>query len=167
VSAAAAWDRTTVACVGCGLVQFLTDRNACRRCRRTLVVPVAAVPAPADAKPKAAAPKPRAAISMAELLSGRILALRSARHLSQRDLAERMGVPRTYISKLENGKAGRTLGSLERVAAALEVPLAALLGSEEEFVLLGDPFLNQIHAANLNREQRDHLLQVMRGMLAP
>jgi transcriptional regulator with XRE-family HTH domain len=166
VSAAAAWDRTTVACVGCGLVQFLTDRNACRRCRRTLAAPVAAVPAPAAATP-AAQPKPRYAMSMPELLPGRILALRSARHLSQRDLAERMCVARTYISKIETGKMVPGICSLERVAAALEVPLAALLGSEEEFVLLGDPFLNQIHAANLNREQRDHLLQVMRGMLAP
>ncbi len=42
--------------------------------------------------------------------------IRRARHLSQRQLASRMQVPRTYISKIENGKAIPTLGSLERLA---------------------------------------------------
>lgn len=45
--------------------------------------------------------------------------IRRARHLSQRQLAGRMQVPRTYISKIENGKAIPTLGSLERLAEAL------------------------------------------------
>jgi transcriptional regulator with XRE-family HTH domain len=34
-----------------------------------------------------------------------------------------MQVPRTYISKIENGKAIPTLGSLERLAEALEVDM--------------------------------------------
>ena len=53
--------------------------------------------------------------------------LRRARHLSQRQLAGRMQVPRTYISKIENGKAIPTLGSLERLANALEVGMSQLV----------------------------------------
>jgi len=45
-------------------------------------------------------------------VAGQVRDIRKARHLSQRQLAGRMQVPRTYISKIENGKAIPTLGSL-------------------------------------------------------
>jgi len=57
-------------------------------------------------------------------------AVREVRHdrcLSQRQLAGRMQVPRTYISKIENGKAVPTLSSLQRLATALEVGICDLL----------------------------------------
>jgi len=38
-------------------------------------------------------------------VAGQVKDIRRARHLSQRQLAGRMQVPRTYISKIENGKA--------------------------------------------------------------
>jgi len=38
-------------------------------------------------------------------VAGQVKEIRHARHLSQRQLAGRMQVPRTYISKIENGKA--------------------------------------------------------------
>jgi transcriptional regulator with XRE-family HTH domain len=47
--------------------------------------------------------------------------------LSQRQLALRMQVPRTYVSKIENEKAVPTLSSLYRLATALEVSVAELL----------------------------------------
>ncbi len=76
--------------------------------------------------------------------------IRRARHLSQRQLAGRMQVPRTYISKIENGKAIPTLGSLERLAGALEVDLCQLVRDarsrreEEVAAILADPFLAEI-----------------------
>ena len=75
-----------------------------------------------------------------------------ARHLSQRQLAGRMQVPRTYISKIENGKAIPTLGSLERLATALEVDVCQLVRDarsrreEEVAAILADPFLAEIAA---------------------
>jgi len=68
----------------------------------------------------------------------------------RRALAGRMQVPRTYISKIENGKAIPTLGSLERLAAALEVNVSALVRDarsrreEEIAAILSDPFLAEI-----------------------
>lgn len=76
--------------------------------------------------------------------------MRRTRHLSQRQLAGRMQVPRTYISKIENGKAIPTLGSLERLANALGVELRQLVrdsrGRRDEEVtsILSDPFLAEV-----------------------
>jgi transcriptional regulator with XRE-family HTH domain len=85
-------------------------------------------------------------------VAGQVREVRKARHLSQRQLAGRMQVPRTYISKIENGKAIPTLGSLERLAAALEVDVCQLvrdtrsIRDEEVAAILADPFLAEIAA---------------------
>jgi transcriptional regulator with XRE-family HTH domain len=47
--------------------------------------------------------------------------------LSQRQLARRMETPRSYVSKIENGKALPMLPSLERLARALQVTVPELL----------------------------------------
>jgi transcriptional regulator with XRE-family HTH domain len=100
--------------------------------------------------------------------------IRRARHLSQRQLAGRMQVPRTYISKIENGKAIPTLGSLERLAAALEVNLCQLVRDsrsrrdEEVAAILADPFLAEIAALlpNLEPLQRTLLYGAVRDAAA-
>jgi putative toxin-antitoxin system antitoxin component (TIGR02293 family) len=61
-------------------------------------------------------------------VAGQIRKIRRAHHLSQRQLAARIQVPRTYISKIENGKLIPTLSTLARLAAALEVDLRQLIG---------------------------------------
>jgi transcriptional regulator with XRE-family HTH domain len=85
-------------------------------------------------------------------VAGQVREIRRARHLSQRQLASRMQVPRTYISKIENGKAIPTLGSLQRLADALEVDMRQLVRDsrsrrdEEVSAILSDPFLAEIAA---------------------
>jgi transcriptional regulator with XRE-family HTH domain len=85
-------------------------------------------------------------------VAGQVRDIRRARHLSQRQLASRMLVPRTYISKIENGKAIPTLGSLERLARALEVDVCQLVRDsrsrreEEVAAIMGDAFLAEIAA---------------------
>jgi transcriptional regulator with XRE-family HTH domain len=61
-------------------------------------------------------------------ISLRIRELREARGWSQAELAERAGVRQATISTLETGKARRLLDVLERIAEALEVAPAKLLG---------------------------------------
>ena len=85
--------------------------------------------------------------------------IRRARHLSQRQLAGRMQVPRTYISKIENGKAIPTLGSLERLAQALDVDMCQLVSDsrsrreEEIAAIFADPFLAEMAALLPQLEQ--------------
>jgi len=85
-------------------------------------------------------------------VAGLVREIRRSRHLSQRQLAGRMQVPRTYISKIENGKAIPTLGSLERLAEALEVEVGQLVRDarstrqEEVAAIFADPFLAELAA---------------------
>lgn len=138
--------REVVRCEHCALVQYRTSNSLCRRCHKPLEIEVPAVLGPV-AVPHAAPP------STAEAglqVAAQVREIRKARHLSQRQLAGRMQVPRTYISKIENGKAIPTLGSLERLADALEVDVAQLVRDrrsrreEEVAAIFADPFLAEI-----------------------
>jgi transcriptional regulator with XRE-family HTH domain len=98
--------------------------------------------------------------------------LRLERNLSQRQLAGRMQVPRTYISKIENGKATPTLSSLERLATALEVDICKLVHdarsrrNEETANIFADPFLAEIasYVAHMDALQRSIFLNQVRDM---
>ena len=103
-------------------------------------------------------------------VAGQVREIRKARHLSQRQLAGRMQVPRTYISKIENGKAIPTLGSLERLANALEVDACQLVRDsrsrrdEEVASILADPFLAEVATLlpQLEQLQRTLFLSAVR-----
>jgi transcriptional regulator with XRE-family HTH domain len=56
--------------------------------------------------------------------------LRQKRSMSQQALADRAGVSRTYIARLETAKHDPTLTVLEKLARALKVKTAELLGDE-------------------------------------
>lgn len=57
------------------------------------------------------------------ILGKRVRKLREAKGLSQGDIEKRTGLLRAYISRVENGHTVPSLETLERLAAALEVPL--------------------------------------------
>jgi transcriptional regulator with XRE-family HTH domain len=137
--------REVVRCEHCALVQFRTGNSLCRRCHKPLDIEEPQILGPV------AVPDRQPSTAEAGLqVAAQVREIRKARHLSQRQLAGRMQVPRTYISKIENGKAIPTLGSLERLAHALEVDVCQLVRDtrsrrEEEVVsILADPFLAEI-----------------------
>lgn len=61
------------------------------------------------------------------ILSDRIRELREDKQLSQGDIEKRTGLIRSYLSRVENGHTVPSLETLEKLAAALEVPLYLLL----------------------------------------
>jgi transcriptional regulator with XRE-family HTH domain len=140
--------REVVRCDYCSLVQYRTTNSLCRKCRRPLDVEEPVRPVLQLVPHPSAPPSAEAGLQVA----GQVRDIRKARHLSQRQLAGRMQVPRTYISKIENGKAIPTLGSLERLAAALEVDISQLVRDsrsvrdEEVAAIFADPFLAEIAA---------------------
>jgi transcriptional regulator with XRE-family HTH domain len=159
--------REVVRCDHCHLVQFRTNNHLCRKCRASLdedeppaILVVPEVSAPENEK--------RSHLQVAAA----IRRLRQKSGLSQRQLALRMQVPRTYVSKIENEKAVPTLSSLYRLATALEVSVADLLKGcgrtldDEIDDLMTDelmaemmPFLSQLDAT-----QRSTLLVQVRDL---
>jgi len=161
-------EREVLTCKGCKLVQFRTASDSCRRCKKSLL------PEPPKSQPAIAlVTEPVADIRDGELqVATAVRDLRHVRNLSQRQLAARMGVPRTYISKIENGKAMPTLSSLDRLAKALQVDISALLRDaptrhrDETAVLLNDPFLAEIakFTAHLTATQKSIFLNHVREL---
>jgi transcriptional regulator with XRE-family HTH domain len=139
--------REVLRCDHCNLVQFRTSNAMCRRCHKGLEVDIPE-PEPAPLALVASQAEKQEGLQVATAVRD----LRHVRNLSQRQLAARMGVPRTYISKIENGKAMPTLSSLDRLARALKVDIASLLRDantrhrDETAVLTADPFLAEIAA---------------------
>jgi transcriptional regulator with XRE-family HTH domain len=160
--------REVVRCDHCHLVQFRTNNNLCRKCRTSLdedePEPILEVQAPIE-------PPVNGHHSHLQVASA-IRMLRQKSGLSQRQLALRMQVPRTYVSKIENEKAMPTLSSLQRLATALEVSMADLLkGSsrtlEDDITdLMHDEFIAEIVGClnKLDSMQRASLLAQVRDL---
>jgi transcriptional regulator with XRE-family HTH domain len=160
--------REVLRCEHCTLVQFRTANSLCRRCHKPLEIDE-----PEPQAPQLVGNQVEAADDDNQIQVARaVREIRRARNLSQRQLAGRMQVPRTYISKIENGKAMPTLSSLERLADALEIDICDLLRDarsrrhEEANAVLNDPFLAEIaqYIAQLDSLQRSMFLNQVRDM---
>lgn len=66
------------------------------------------------------------------VIGTRLRKLREDKKLSQGDIEKRTGLLRCYISRVENGHTVPCLETLERLAAALEIPLYQLFYEGDE-----------------------------------
>lgn len=160
--------REVVRCDHCHLVQFRTTNNLCRKCRTSLdedePEPILVEPTPVAA--------PASGNHSHLQIAAAIRMLRQKSGLSQRQLALRMSVPRTYVSKIENEKAVPTLSSLQRLATALEVGVADLLKGSSRTLddeiddLMRDDFIAQVmpFLDKLDAMQRSTLLVQVRDL---
>ena len=161
--------REVVRCDHCLLVQFRTLNNNCRRCHASL--DEEPEPEPVMVAPPVMMPMPGNGHGHLNLASS-IRSLRLRNGLSQRQLAGRMAVPRTYVSKIENEKATPTLSSLERLARALEVTVPELLSGgersrqEEISELIKDQFVAELlpFVSQLNGMQMSSILTQVRDL---
>jgi transcriptional regulator with XRE-family HTH domain len=60
--------------------------------------------------------------------AGNVKRLRSRKNLSQKALADKVGISVSYVSMLERGQRSPPLETIEKMAKALGVTPAALLG---------------------------------------
>jgi len=163
--------REVVRCDQCHLVQFRTNNNLCRKCRTSLDEDI---PEPIFTAPPLPVVEPEHSSHSEIQVAFAIRCLRQRAGLSQRQLALRMGVPRTYVSKIENEKATPTLSSLSRLADALEVSIPDLLHAcgpsrEDEIAeLTADPFVAELveFTSRLNAMQLSSVLAQIRDMIA-
>ncbi len=160
--------REVLRCDYCSLVQFRTSNSLCRRCHKPLEIEEPEPLAPQLVSVDPPSTEQRDGIDVARA----VREARRDRNLSQRQLAGRMQVPRTYISKIENGKAVPTLSSLERLALALNLGVCDLLRDGqsrracETAAIMADPFLAEIAqlAARLDGFQRSMFLNQVREL---
>ncbi len=166
--------REVLRCPQCQLVQFRTQNSLCRRCHESLdAVPE---PEPVVAHISKAHDELEPGIETAEAtgipvpdVARAIRLWRQRRGLSQRQLAERMHVPRTYVSKIENDKATPTLTSLERMATAMETSVARLLEPNLGSVrIVEDAFVQALlpYLAALGPQHRERLLRASETLAA-
>jgi transcriptional regulator with XRE-family HTH domain len=60
-------------------------------------------------------------------MAKRLRQLRDERGLSQRALAEKAGISREYLARLETGRQDPTLSTLEKIARALKVRVGTIV----------------------------------------
>ena len=162
--------RTVVKCDECFLTQFLSSEGLsghCRRCHFALF------PTPIE-PPPALEPMPSELVPLwpSQLLAGTIRSTRLRLGLSQRQMAKKMSVPRTYVSKIENEKAAPTLPSLAKIADALEMTMIQLIQGRDDArkieirALLSDPFTGAVAAAlpKLTQLQRQAVMANVRDL---
>jgi len=158
ISSLATEIREVFRCSHCHLIQFRTRDAMCRRCHKPL--------GEAEQLCISPDPAPPAAAAIASQLGIRVRAFRRMRGLSQRKLAERMKVPRTYVSKIESCRVIPTLTSLCRMARALEIETHYLLLDQKcEFrAIARDPFIEEMAqlVEYLDREQQAAILEAAR-----
>jgi transcriptional regulator with XRE-family HTH domain len=165
--------REVVRCDRCSLVQFRTSNSLCRRCHASLDTEI-----PEIALPESIQSEPESSTGRGVQVAAAIRNLRQRSGLSQRQLALRMRVPRTYVSKIENEKATPTLSSLERLAEALRVGVPDLLAGgntrqaelrellADQFVAELLPFISQLNAMQMTgvlTQVRDMSLHIRRS----
>jgi transcriptional regulator with XRE-family HTH domain len=127
------------------LVQFRTISNLCRKCAHPLALPPRFETAPlggmngmggrtngnshyaANRALDGSGMQPRGKTARELTIGRKLRELREERHLTQQEMAGKAGVPRTYISRIENARLLPGPVMLHRIADALAVAILDLL----------------------------------------
>ncbi len=70
---------------------------------------------------------------MAEYLNKNIKYIRANNKMSQQDLADKVGIDRSTISRIENNEVETTIDNAIKISQALNVPLADLISKDLQF----------------------------------
>lgn len=139
--------REVIRCSRCFLVQFRTVSQLCRRCSHPLIAKQqpdqeALLPKPGSME-GSVVPADKSVTddgsSRSRWRSGekltigrRLRQVRQQQHWTQQMIATLVGVPRTYLSRIENGRLSPGPAMLVRIAAVMSVEVGNLLSEEED-----------------------------------
>lgn len=101
---------------------------------------------------------------LVENIAANLRRLRKLKNLTQKEIALSVGVPQGQYSRIENAKVEPTLSTLDKLAEALDVPLAELVrqdgGALETELNL--PLLEKVRLLDeLETEEREALIRVI------
>jgi transcriptional regulator with XRE-family HTH domain len=101
------------------------------------------------------------------IIGERLRELREQRKLPQREIENRSGLQRAYLSRVENGHTVPTIDTLEKWAKALEVPIYQLFYDGPEPLKASDLQLWKSHDETLwgGSGQDAHYLKQLRRLL--
>ena len=132
--------REVVRCQDCLLVQFRTQSDRCRRCAKPLPTFLPFQEAPAE-EPSADAvsddygdasvPMDRATRNRRITVGARIKNHRQQRGLTQVEMSELLGIPRSYLSRIENSRLLPGPLMVASFATSLGIDISELLGTNQ------------------------------------
>ncbi len=78
--------------------------------------------------------------------------VREAHHFLQKDIADKSGLDKSYVSKLERGVADPTFSTLSKIAGAYQLSVSRLLsyGDEEHFSMDIDAAIDALKTLKYN-----------------
>lgn len=82
---------------------------------------------------------------MAEFLNNNIKYLRNKNGLSQQGLADKIGIDRSTVSRIENNEIETTIDNAIKIAEALNVPLYDLVGRDLRLTNTNTPPIEEKH----------------------
>ena len=129
-------DRKRIRCphANCRLVQFVNTAKTCRRCKRAFEKPK---PAPVAAVKVVVKPGNAGKVMDVDFwLAFAFHDERRRKELTMQQVADRMGVCRSYLTKIEHGQVAPTIKSIFSICNALEVDTAYLI-RRVEFLTFG------------------------------
>ena len=100
---------------------------------------------------------------MAEYLNKNVKHLRTSKGISQQDLADKVGIDRSTISRIENNEIDTTVDNALKIAEVLKVTLADLLGKDLSVNSVNNELDNLLFskAKVLTDDEKKAVLQVM------
>ena len=170
--------REVVRCGECSLVQFRTLSDKCRRCLKALPSlkplveePVAALENSDNYDADDGQPIARAERNRRVGMGSRLRACRIKMGLTQIEMAEKLSIPRTYLSRIENDRLLPGPLMIAKFANDLGINVSDVLPSLQA-QLDGDRRWDGISRriinlfADMDATQQQDILQAVRGMVA-
>jgi transcriptional regulator with XRE-family HTH domain len=104
------------------------------------------------------------------MIGARIRQIREQQDLSQKDIEERIGLQRCYVSRVENGHTVPSLETVEKFATALGVPLHQLFQAQDDLLpkssLTSRPALGELAGEDTITESELRFLLKLRELLS-
>jgi transcriptional regulator with XRE-family HTH domain len=97
-------------------------------------------------------------------IGAKLRELRVAKNLSQGDIEKRTGLIRCYTSRVENGYTVPSIGTLEKYAHALEIPLYRFFTDEESVVKLKLPRSDDSSLWGVRGNERGELRNLLKAL---